>query len=84
MTDQPFTFVDFEVESLHEYFAVIYTPKRQLRHRRFAENCVQRVDSEVAARVMANPKQHWYAAKVLGPSRSSEGVRIYYLVQWLD
>jgi hypothetical protein len=27
---------------------------------------------------------HLYPARVLGPSRSSEGFRLYYLVCWLE
>jgi len=70
-----------EKEILTERFAVIYAPKRQ--RERFPENCVQLVNTEEEALQLANPVQHYYAAKVIGPSRSSEGLKLYYLRHWL-
>ncbi|MBK7026153.1 MAG: hypothetical protein IPH40_03965 [Polaromonas sp.] len=32
----------------------------------------------------ANPAQNLHAAEVVGPSRSSEGLKLYYLVRWLN
>ncbi len=69
-------------ELVKECFAVIYTPKRQ--RNRFPENCVQVVASEEEAIKMANTTQKQYPAKVVGPSRSSEGFKLYYLISWLD
>ncbi|MCU7877171.1 MAG: hypothetical protein KZQ84_10275 [Candidatus Thiodiazotropha sp. (ex Lucinoma borealis)] len=62
-------------------FAVIYTPSR--RRKRFPENCVTVVASEEEAVADALQKQDCYAAQVMGPSRSSEGFRLYYLINWL-
>jgi hypothetical protein len=62
-------------------FAVVYAPRRS--RGRFAENCVQVVDSEVDALEQADPANKLFAAKVIGPSKSSEGQRIYYLDEWL-
>lgn len=67
---------------VNEHYALVYAPIR--RRDRFPENCVQIMESESAARAGADAKQHQYAARVLGPSRSSEGFRLYYLVCWLD
>lgn len=64
-----------------EQFALIYTPRRQ--RNRFPDNCVQVVDSEQAARDGADPDKNLHPAKVIGPSRSSEGLMLYYLVAWL-
>lgn len=50
----------------------------------FAEACVQPVPSAEAALAGADPAQHRHAAELMGPSRSSEGVRVYYLVRWLQ
>lgn len=50
----------------------------------FSENCVTVVDSEAAALSGADPAKKLYPARVIGPSRSSEGFRLYYLVCWLD
>ncbi|UCE88744.1 MAG: hypothetical protein JSW10_10495 [Pseudomonadota bacterium] len=74
--------LDSESEVVEECFAVIYAPRRQ--RDRFPENCVEIMDSEQAAMDAACPGDKRYAARVLGPSRSSEGLRLYYLVCWLD
>ncbi len=63
-------------------YAVIYTPSR--RRKRFPENCVTPVDSAEAAIQQARGRDDSHPAKVMGPSRSSEGFRLYYLLQWLD
>jgi len=42
------------------------------------------MESEQAALHAAAPKEKRFAARVLGPSKSSEGQRIYYLMNWLD
>ncbi len=62
-------------------FAVAHV-KRGAR-RRFAENCVQVVADEATALALACPERHAHAVEVMGPSRSSEGLRLYYLVRWL-
>ncbi|MCU7930260.1 MAG: hypothetical protein KZQ90_05630 [Candidatus Thiodiazotropha sp. (ex Codakia rugifera)] len=62
-------------------YAVIYTPSR--RRKRFPENCVTVVTSEEEALAEALQKPDCHAARVLGPSRSSEGFRLYYLIDWL-
>ena len=74
--------IDTETNVVEEHFAVIYAPRRQ--RDRFAENCVEIVDSADAAVNLAQPQEARYPAKVVGPSRSSEGLRLYYLIQWLD
>lgn len=71
-----------EARVIDEHFAVVYAPRRS--RNRFAENTVQIVDSEQAARDQADPDNKIYAAKVVGPSRSSEGLRVYYLSDWLE
>lgn len=66
---------------VEKHFAVVYT-KRQNRER-FPENCVELMPSLAEAVEAADPDNHRYAARVYGPSRSSEGVRLYYLLEWL-
>lgn len=74
--------IDPDSDVVEEHFAIIYAPRR---HRdRFPENCVEIVDTEQTARDKAALRDKSYAAKVVGPSRSSEGFRLYYLEQWLD
>lgn len=73
--------VDKDSKVVQIHYAVVYAPKRS--RGRFAENCVFIVDSEQAALEEANAEKKLYAAKVIGPSKSSEGQRLYYLDDWL-
>jgi hypothetical protein len=57
---------------VQEQFAVVYAPKKK---KRLSANCIELMDSE--------PAQHRHAAIVAGPSKSSEGQYLYYLVRWL-
>lgn len=72
---------DPETGIVTEHYAVVYTPRRQ--RNRFPENCVQVFETPEAAIKAAAPDKNRHAAKVVGPSRSSEGFRLYYLVRWL-
>ena len=74
--------IDPDSDVVEQHFAVIYAPRR---HRdRFPDNCVTVVESEGLARERANPDKNFYAARVVGPSRSSEGFMLYYLENWLE
>jgi len=73
--------LDLESKVVAEHYAVIYAPKR--RRDRFPENCVEVFESEALARDNADKSAHRFAAKVAGPARSSEGLRLFYLVRWL-
>jgi hypothetical protein len=63
-------------------YAVIYTPSR--RRKRFPETCVTPVESAEQAITQADASKDSHPARVMGPSRSSEGFRLYYLLNWLD
>ena len=65
-----------------EQYAVVYVPKRS--RNRFPKGCVEVVASKEDALALENQDKKLYAARVLGPSKSSEGQYIYYLVEWLD
>lgn len=65
-----------------EQFAVVYVPKRS--RNRFPKGCVEIMTSKDEAIEKSNPDNKQYPARVLGPSKSSEGQYIYYLVEWLD
>ncbi|MCW8900783.1 MAG: hypothetical protein OQK75_02650 [Gammaproteobacteria bacterium] len=65
-----------------EQFAVVYVPKRS--RNRFPKGCVEIVNSKEEALKKSAPDQKQFPARVLGPSKSSEGQYIYYLVEWLD
>ncbi len=68
------------VSKLH--YAVVYVPKRN--RNRFAANCVEIKASEEDALAASDNTSKQYSAKVLGPSKSSEGQLLYYLVEWLE
>jgi len=74
--------VDGQSSVVQVKFAVVYAPKRS--RGRFSENCVFICESELDAIEEANIEKHLFAAKVIGPSKSSEGQRIYYLDTWID
>ncbi len=74
---------DTQTQVVQTAWVVIYSPARR-RRKRFPENCVRVCASEAEARAAARPQEGYYAAVAHGPSRSSEGFRLYYLVRWLD
>ena len=63
-------------------FAVVYVPRRS--RNRFPAGCVEIKPSAADALDDADPKNNRYAARVSGPSKSSEGQYIYYLLEWLE
>jgi hypothetical protein len=73
---------DPETKVSQESFAVIYTPRKN--RTRYPAASVQVVESEEAAWSGADAENRKYPAVVIGPSKSSEGQFIYYLVAWLD
>jgi len=76
-------YLDAEAPQLvGRHFAVVHA--RRGSRKRFPENCVHTMPSAQAARAAADPDANRHAAEVMGPSRSSEGFRLYYLVRWLD
>lgn len=64
-----------------EQFAIIYVPKRS--RRRFPKGCVEIKNTKEQALADSDPDNMRYAARVIGPSKSSEGQYIYYLVEWI-
>jgi len=74
--------LDPDAKVADEHFAVVYAPRRS--GDRVPEGNVTVVDSEAAARAAADPGRKLYPARVIGPARSSEGLRLYYIVRWLD
>jgi hypothetical protein len=72
-------YIDHEAPLVTERFALIATTPG--KRKRFPESCVEVVADETEAH--AAGRTGWHPAVVMGPSRSSEGVRLYYLVRWL-
>jgi len=69
-------------DKLQNQYALIYAPK-QGRRKRFPQNCVDiKTDAETAI-AAADTDKSLHPAIVYGPSRSSEGLMLYYLVKWL-
>ena len=64
------------------HYAVIQTPNR--KRRRFPAGIVQLVEDSATAIQQARTQADGHAAQVLGPSKSSEGQYLYYLIEWLD
>ena len=62
-------------------FAVIYAPRK--KRTRFPASCVIIKAGATEAYADESPETHHYAARVHGPSKSSEGQYIYYLLDWL-
>lgn len=74
--------VDNDSKVVQHKYAVVYVPKRS--RGRFSEGCVFICESELDAIDEEDESKHLYAAKVIGPSKSSDGQRIYYLDEWID
>ncbi|HGG58590.1 MAG TPA: hypothetical protein ENK26_01560 [Gammaproteobacteria bacterium] len=64
-----------------ECYAVVYVPRRN--RKRFSANCVTVYPTLAEALAAADPDNKYFAAEVLGPSKSSEGQYLYYLLRWL-
>jgi len=77
-------FVPLDVESTVSeiHFAIVYVPRKS--RKRFSEGCVTIVADEATALAQSDTANKYYPAKVIGPSKSSEGQTIYYLVEWLE
>ena len=65
-----------------ERFAVIFTPRQD--RKRYAAGCVEIFATSEDALAASDADKKRYAACVVGPSKSSEGQFIYYLINWLQ
>ncbi len=77
----PKIIVDPESTSLAERFALVRAARRRGR---FPAGCVTEVAGVAEALAGADPARQIHPALVYGPSKSSEGQQVYYLVRWLD
>ena len=77
-------FVPLDPESTvsQEQVAVVHTNKQS--RKRFPAGCVEIVSSTEEAIAKSAQSDKLFAARVIGPSKSSEGQYIFYLVEWLD
>ena len=76
-------FTDVESNVVGTSAVVIYSPSAKT-HKRFPEGVVEVYSTEDEARAHANPAGNRHAAIASGPARSSEGIKLFYLVRWLD
>jgi hypothetical protein len=76
-------FTDVESKVVGTSAVVIYSPSGKTR-KRFPEGVVEVYASEDEALTHADPANNRHAAIASGPSRSSEGLKLFYLVRWLD
>ena len=74
--------ISLDPDVVSEQFAVVKVGRR-LRER-VPETTVHIVDSQEEAMQQSQPDQQRYAARVAGPSRSSEGLRVYYIIEWFN
>ncbi len=65
----------------NEEYAVVYAPRK--KRTRFPANCVDIKKDMAQAVADEEPDKKRYAARIHGPSKSSEGQYIYYLLEWL-
>ena len=72
---------DPETKVSQVHSAVVYT--RRKSRKRFPAGCVEIMESDNDAITAADDDSNYYPAHVAGPSKSSEGQYIYYLVRWL-
>ncbi|MDH3355031.1 MAG: hypothetical protein OEL79_07440 [Chromatiales bacterium] len=72
-----------EEDRLGEHYAVVYAPKVGRKKQRFPANVVTIYTTSEEAVAASNDEKKLIAAQVYGPSRSSEGVMLYYLSRWL-
>ncbi|MEZ5479498.1 MAG: hypothetical protein R3E95_19070 [Thiolinea sp.] len=64
-------------------FACVYLPKFKASRKRFPAACIEVMpDLQAAVQACAEDSKR-FPAEVVGPSKSSEGQYIYYLVRWL-
>jgi hypothetical protein len=83
MTQIASLFADVESKVVGTSAVVIYSPSGKSR-KRFPEGVVEVYPSEADALAHADPAKHRHAALASGPSRSSEGFKLFYLLRWLD
>ncbi|WPL18929.1 hypothetical protein Thiowin_04025 [Thiorhodovibrio winogradskyi] len=78
----PKVIIDPDSHSLAELPALVKATRKS--RARFPAGCVEPMASEQEACSRALERPGWQAAIVYGPSASSEGQRLYYLVRWLN
>ena len=73
---------DPETDVSGEVYAVVRT--RRKGRGRFAAGCVETMSSMASAVAASDPVHGRHAARLVGPSKSSEGQYVYYLAEWIE
>ena len=71
-----------EANYAQSHYAVIYSPRK--KRDRFPATTVILYESKQQALDAQNHTKKFYAAEVVGPAKSSEGLHLFYLINWLD
>lgn len=71
-----------EANYANRHFALIYSPRK--KRDRFPSTTVTICESKEVAIAGQDEDKKIYAAEVVGPAKSSEGFKIFYLVEWLE
>ncbi|MEZ5538339.1 MAG: hypothetical protein R3F02_22255 [Thiolinea sp.] len=64
-------------------YAAVYMPKFKASRKRFPASCIEISDDMQAVISACENDEKRFPAVVVGPSKSSEGQYIYYLLRWL-
>ena len=67
------------IKVVTEQYAVVRIPR--VKRERVPANNVEIAENIEQAIKQSDPQNNLYAAKVLGPSRSSEGMVLYYILE---
>jgi hypothetical protein len=78
----PTIIIDADSRALSEHPALVKSTRKA--RARFPAGCVEPLTSEEEACARSRERRGWRAAIVYGPSASSEGQKLYYLVRWLE
>ena len=65
-----------------EHFAVLNLPR--LKRDRCPETSVSLMESKEQAMLEAQAGKNLYAARVMGPARSSEGLNLFYILELFE
>ncbi len=74
-------FTDQQTDVSGFVYGLVKTPRKN--RKRFSASIITVVDDKEQAIKHTDIENHLHPAVLAGPSRSTEGVMLYYLVEWL-
>ncbi|MGB0846748.1 MAG: hypothetical protein ACPGSM_08480 [Thiolinea sp.] len=66
-----------------QHYATVYMPKFKVGRQRFSAACIEVMADAESVTAACEGDEKRFPAVVVGPSKSSEGQYLYYLVKWL-